>query len=157
MANPVATIETNKGNIVLELFLDKTPGTVDNFMKLAGKGFYNGIKFHRVIANFMIQCGCPLGTGTGGPGYSIDCELRPDLKHERGVISMAHAGSCSHNRATGIKKRGKCSNGSQFFITHVPTSHLDMVHTVFGKVTQGIEVVDLIRQGDMMHKVTVEY
>lgn len=156
MENPVATIETNKGNIVIELFLDKTPGTVDNFMKLAEKGFYNGIRFHRVIADFMIQGGCPKGNGTGGPGHNIDCELRKDLVHKRGVISMAHAGSCNHNRATGIKKRGNCSNGSQFFITHVATPHLDMVHTVFGKVTQGLDVVDAIRQGDVMNRVSVK-
>ena len=111
-----ATIVTNKGNIVLELFDSDTPGTVKNFVDLAKKGFYNGLIWHRVIADFMIQGGCPLGTGTGDPGYRIDCEIRPNLTHEPKVISMAHAGTCEHDKATGKKLSGRCSNGSQFFI-----------------------------------------
>jgi len=143
-----ATIITNKGNIVLELFDEKTPNTVKNFIDLTQKGFYNGLIWHRVIADFMIQGGCPKGTGTGGPGYNIDCEIRPDLKHEAKVISMAHAGTCQHDKSTGKKLSGRCSNGSQFFITHKATPWLDGVHTVFGHVIEGKDVVDQIQKGD---------
>jgi peptidyl-prolyl cis-trans isomerase B (cyclophilin B) len=151
-----AVIETNKGNIVLELFEKDTPKTVDNFVKLAKDGFYNGIKFHRVIPDFMIQAGCPKGDGTGGPGYKTECEIKPHLKHEPGTLSMAHAGTCKHNKATGEKMGGTCSNGSQFFITHVATPHLDGVHTVFGKVVEGKNVVDSIQKGDVMKKIKIQ-
>jgi peptidyl-prolyl cis-trans isomerase B (cyclophilin B) len=140
----VATIETNKGTIRLELFDDKTPKTVGNFEKLAGDGFYNGLKFHRVIADFMIQTGCPQGTGTGGPGYKFADEFHPSLKHDGpGVLSMANS--------------GPNTNGSQFFITHVATPWLDGKHSVFGKVLDDDSqaVVNAIRQGDKMTKVTV--
>lgn len=139
----IATIETPRGTIKLELFADKTPKTVANFEKLAKKGFYDGLKFHRVIADFMIQGGCPLGTGTGGPGYQFEDEFHPDLKHTGpGILSMANA--------------GPNTNGSQFFITHVACPWLDGKHTVFGKVLEGQDVVNAIRQGDKMTKVTVE-
>ena len=138
----LATIETNRGTIKLELFADEAPKTVANFEKLASDGFYNGLSFHRVIPNFMIQGGCPLGTGTGGPGYKFEDEFHPDLKHSGpGILSMANA--------------GPNTNGSQFFITHVETPWLDNRHTVFGKVTEGQDVVDQIQQGDTMTKVTV--
>jgi peptidyl-prolyl cis-trans isomerase B (cyclophilin B) len=137
-----ATIETDRGTIVIELFDKDAPGTVANFETLAKKGFYDGLKFHRVIADFMIQGGCPKGTGTGGPGYQIQCETKGNpRKHGKGALSMAHA--------------GKDTGGSQFFITHRATPHLDGVHTVFGQVTSGQEVVDAIRVGDRMKKVTV--
>jgi len=148
-------IDTTKGQIILELFKDKTPRTVNNFVTLANKGFYNGVVFHRVIPNFMIQTGDPKGTGSGGPGYEFECELRPDLKHETGTLSMAHKGACQHDKATGRKQGGQCTNGSQFFITHKPTSHLDGIHTVFGKVIQGQNIVNAIQQGDKMTKVTI--
>ena len=138
----VATIKTNKGVIRCQLFEDKVPKTVANFEKLAGDGFYNGIKFHRVIADFMVQTGCPQGTGTGGPGYNFADEFHPDLKHTGpGVLSMANA--------------GPNTNGSQFFITHVATPWLDNKHSVFGQVLEGQDVVDAIRQGDKMEEVTV--
>ncbi|MEW4563596.1 peptidylprolyl isomerase [Bremerella sp. JC770] len=138
----VATIETNKGTIKLELFEDKVPKTVGNFEKLAGDGFYDGLKFHRVIEDFMVQTGCPQGTGTGGPGYKFEDEFHPDLKHDGpGVLSMANA--------------GPNTNGSQFFITHVETPWLDGKHSVFGKVIEGQDIVDAIAQGDKMEKVTV--
>lgn len=138
-----ATIETSKGTIKLELFDDKTPRTCENFEKLASEGFYDGLKFHRVIPDFMIQTGCPNGTGTGGPGYKFEDEFHPDLKHDGpGILSMANA--------------GPDTNGSQFFITHVATPWLDGAHSVFGKVTEGQDVVDAIEQGDTMEKVTVE-
>ncbi len=139
-----ATIETNKGTMVLELFDDDAPGTVANFVKLSQSGFYNGLKFHRVIPDFVIQGGCPRGDGTGGPGYAIPCELSGKKQyHDRGVISMAHAG-----RNTG---------GSQFFICHSRqnTAHLDRNHTVFGKVIENVDVVDLIRQGDTIVSITI--
>ncbi|MDF1558377.1 MAG: peptidylprolyl isomerase [ANME-2 cluster archaeon] len=135
-----AIIETNKGNIILELFEADAPNTVVNFVKLINEGFYNGLKFHRVISNFMIQGGCPVGNGTGGPGYKIKCEINP-RKHLKGTLSMAHA--------------GKDTGGSQFFITHSPQPHLDGVHTVFGQVIEGMDVVNKIKQGDVMKKVTV--
>mgnify|MGYP001279728976 CR=1 FL=1 len=139
-----ATIHFENGEkIVLELFEDAAPNTVKNFVKLAEEKFYDGLTFHRVIPNFVIQGGCPIGDGTGGPGYTIKCETEGNPhKHERGSLSMAHAG-----RDTG---------GSQFFICHSPQPHLDGVHTVFGKVIEGIEVVDRVRAGDVMEKVTIE-
>ena len=138
----LATIETNRGTIKLQLFADKTPNTVANFEKLAKDGFYDGLLFHRVIPNFMIQGGCPQGTGTGGPGYKFADEFDPSLRHDGpGVLSMANA--------------GPNTNGSQFFITHVETPWLDGKHSVFGKVLEGQDVVDEIQQGDKMTKVTV--
>lgn len=138
----VANIQTNKGNIKLELFGDKVPRTVANFEKLAGEGFYNGLKFHRVIEDFMVQTGCPKGTGTGDAGYKFDDEFHPELRHEGpGILSMANS--------------GPNTNGSQFFITHVPTPWLDNKHSVFGKVVEGQDVVNAIAQGDTMESVTV--
>jgi peptidyl-prolyl cis-trans isomerase B (cyclophilin B) len=138
----VATIETSRGVIRLELYAEKAPKTVANFEQLANKGFYNGLKFHRVIADFMIQTGCPQGTGTGGPGYQFEDEFHPDLTHDgAGVLSMAN--------------RGPNTNGSQFFITHRATPHLNGKHTVFGRVIEGQEVVDSVRQGDVMRKITI--
>jgi len=139
---PQVTFQTSKGNIVLELAEDDAPNTVANFISLAEKGFYDGLTFHRVIADFMIQGGCPQGTGTGGPGYVIADEFSPRLRHARGVISMANAGANT--------------GGSQFFITHVPCPHLDNKHAVFGRVTSGMEVVDAIQKGDKILKVTVD-
>ena len=137
-----ATIETSKGTIKLELYADKAPKTVANFEKLAGEGFYDGLTFHRVIPDFMVQTGCPQGTGTGGPGYSFDDEFHEELKHSGpGVLSMANA--------------GPNTNGSQFFITHVATPWLDGKHSVFGRVLEGQDVVDAIQQGDVMEKVAV--
>jgi peptidyl-prolyl cis-trans isomerase B (cyclophilin B) len=137
-----AKIETNKGTIELELYDEKVPKTVENFEKLASDGFYDGLTFHRVISDFMVQTGCPHGTGTGGPGYQFEDEFHPDLKHDGpGVLSMANA--------------GPNTNGSQFFITHVATPWLDGKHSIFGRVTNGQEVVDAIEQGDKMEKVTV--
>jgi peptidyl-prolyl cis-trans isomerase B (cyclophilin B) len=138
----VATFETDKGTIRIELFEDKTPKTVANFEKLVGKFFYDGLTFHRVIPDFMIQGGCPSGTGTGGPGYKFADEFHPDLKHDTpGILSMANA--------------GPNTNGSQFFITHVPTPWLDGKHTVFGKVIEGQDVVDAIQQRDKLTSVTI--
>ncbi|MGO8752525.1 MAG: peptidylprolyl isomerase [Thermoguttaceae bacterium] len=138
----VATIGTNRGTIRIELFADKAPKTVANFEKLAAKGFYNGLKFHRVIKDFMVQTGCPQGTGTGGPGYTFADEFHPDLKHSGpGILSMANS--------------GPNTNGSQFFITHVACPWLDGKHSVFGKVIEGQKVVDAIKQGDVMKQVTV--
>lgn len=131
----VVKLETAKGDIVLELFDDKTPVTVGSFLDLVAKGFYDGLTFHRVIADFMIQGGCPRGNGTGGPGFTIPDEADRGLKHERGSLSMA-------------KTSAPNSGGSQFFICHVPCPWLDGVHTVFGKCTAGMQVVDAIRQGD---------
>jgi peptidyl-prolyl cis-trans isomerase B (cyclophilin B) len=136
------TMNTNKGDIVLELYPMYAPKTVNNFVFLTQQGFYDGVTFHRVISNFVIQGGDPTGTGRGGPGYQFEDELRGNpLKHETGVISMANA--------------GPNTNGSQFFITHSPQPHLDGKHTVFGKVTSGMDVVNAIRQGDQMIQVTV--
>jgi peptidyl-prolyl cis-trans isomerase B (cyclophilin B) len=138
----VATIETSRGTIKLKLNDDKVPKTVANFEKLAKQGFYNGLKFHRVIENFMIQTGCPQGTGTGGPGYKFADEFHPDLRHSGpGVLSMANS--------------GPNSNGSQFFITHVATPWLDGKHSVFGQVVEGQNVVNAIKQGDLMKSVVV--
>lgn len=150
--------ETTKGEIVAELFDDDAPGTVDNFVGLAAgtkewtdpktrekvkKPFYDGLSFHRVIPNFVIQGGCPLGNGTGGPGYHIKCETQGKKQvHKRGSLSMAHA--------------GKDTGGSQFFICHSPQPHLDKKHTVFGQVTSGLEVIDKIQPGDKMTRVWVE-
>jgi peptidyl-prolyl cis-trans isomerase B (cyclophilin B) len=139
-----AEIHTNKGVMKLNFYESDAPNTVANFIKLAESGFYDGLTFHRVIPNFMIQGGCPNGIGNGGPGYHIDCELDGDNQyHDRGVISMAHAG-----RNTG---------GSQFFICHnrENTQHLDRNHTVFGKVYEGLDVIDDIRGGDVMEKVII--
>ena len=124
-------LKTSKGDIEATLFASKTPMTVANYLNLAKRGYYNGLTFHRVIPDFMIQCGCPLGTGTGGPGWQFEDECRSDLKHDApGVLSMANA--------------GPGTNGSQFFITEVPTPHLNGKHTVFGKVTKGVELVKQI-------------
>ncbi len=138
MANPRISMKTSKGEMIIELFQDAAPNTVKNFLELTNKGYYNGLSYHRVIPNFMIQGGCPHGTGTGGPGYKINCEINPN-KHQRGSLSMAHA--------------GPNTGGSQFFICHSPQSHLDGVHTVFGKVIEGIEVVDKIQKDDKMEEV----
>jgi peptidyl-prolyl cis-trans isomerase B (cyclophilin B) len=135
-----AIIETDKGNIELTLFDKEAPNTVANFEKLAKSGFYDGLTFHRVIPEFVIQGGCPKGNGTGGPGYTIKCEINPH-KHGTGALSMAHA--------------GKDTGGSQFFITHSPQQHLDGVHTVFGKVVKGMKVVNAVKPGDIMRKVTI--
>ena len=137
-------ITTVKGAMTAEMYEKDAPNTVKNFTDLAKKGFYNGLTFHRVIPDFVIQGGCPKGTGAGGPGYTIKCELNGGNQyHDRGVMSMAHAG-----RDTG---------GSQFFICHSRknTSHLDRKHTCFGKVTEGLEVIDLIREGDKIEKIEV--
>ena len=139
-----ATIHTAKGAMKVNFYEKDAPGTVANFVKLSKDGFYDGLKFHRVIPNFVIQGGCPNGTGAGGPGYSIPCELDGDNQyHDRGVLSMAHAG-----RNTG---------GSQFFICHSRenTQHLDRNHTCFGKVVDGIEVIDQIKQGDLIEKIEI--
>lgn len=135
-------METEKGVISLTLYPEYAPKTVNNFIFLAKEGYYDGVSFHRVISNFMIQGGDPTGSGMGGPGYRFDDEFRGNpLTHETGVISMANA--------------GPGTNGSQFFITHSPQPHLNGKHTVFGRVTGGQEVVDSIRQGDLIFKVTV--
>lgn len=139
-----ALIETAKGTMTLAFYEEDAPNTVANFIKLAESGFYDGLTFHRVIPDFVIQGGCPQGTGAGGPGYSIDCELDGENQyHDRGVISMAHAG-----RNTG---------GSQFFICHSRrnTAHLDRNHTVFGKVVENVDVVDAIRQGDKIISIKI--
>ena len=137
-----AVISTKRGKIKLELFDDKTPITCANFEKLSNEGFYDKLTFHRVIDEFMIQGGCPLGDGTGGPGYEFEDEFHPDLKHNSpGILSMANA--------------GPNTNGSQFFITHVPCPWLDGKHTVFGKVIKGQNIVDSIEEGDIIKKITV--
>jgi peptidyl-prolyl cis-trans isomerase B (cyclophilin B) len=151
-----ATFETTKGTITIDLFEQEAPKTVANFEKLANSGYYNGVPFHRVIADFMIQGGDPTGTGRGGPGYEIECEIHPEKKHNTGSLSMAHKGSCRHDPKTGKKLSGTCTGGSQFFITHRATSHLDGVHTVFGQVSSGQDIVNKIAQGDKMTKVTVK-
>jgi peptidyl-prolyl cis-trans isomerase B (cyclophilin B) len=138
-----ATIDTTKGAITVELTPEKTPITVANFVNLAQKGFYNGIVFHRVIPDFMVQGGDPTGSGMGGPGYRFQDEVDPTLKHSKpGVLSMANA--------------GPGTNGSQFFITHVPTPWLDGKHSVFGYVVSGQEVVNAIKQGDKINTITVK-
>ncbi|MFW9343416.1 peptidylprolyl isomerase [Xanthomonas perforans] len=138
----IATFDTSRGPIVVELYPDKAPLTVANFVNLAKRGFYNGLSFHRVIADFMIQGGCPEGSGRGGPGYRFEDETNNGVGHERGVLSMANA--------------GPNTNGSQFFITHTATPWLDGKHTVFGKVTQGLDVVDSVAQGDTINTLTIE-
>ena len=137
-----ATFESDRGPIKVELYPEKAPLTVANFVNLARRGFYDGLNFHRVIADFMIQGGCPEGSGRGGPGYKFEDETANGLSHERGVLSMANA--------------GPNTNGSQFFITHVATPWLDGKHTVFGKVVEGMEAVDKVEQGDHIRKVTIE-
>ena len=140
-----AKINTVKGTMDVEFYEKDAPNTVANFIKLAKDGFYNGLTFHRVIPDFVIQGGCPDGTGAGGPGYSIDCELDGENQfHDRGVLSMAHAG-----RNTG---------GSQFFICHsrTNTAHLDRNHTCFGRVVNGLEVIDSISGGDAINSIEIE-
>jgi len=138
----IVKLETTKGDIQLELYPEHAPKTVNNFVFLVNEAFYDGITFHRVIANFMIQGGDPTGTGTSGPGYKFEDELSSNpLKHDSKVISMANS--------------GPNTNGSQFFITHLPQPHLDGKHTVFGKVLQGEDVVDSIQQGDVITKASV--
>jgi peptidyl-prolyl cis-trans isomerase B (cyclophilin B) len=135
-------IKTNQGDIAATLFADQTPMTVANFLNLAKKGYYNGISFHRVIKDFMIQGGDPTGTGGGGPGYMFGDEFVPSLKHSKpGILSMAN--------------RGPATNGSQFFITHVATPWLDGKHTVFGEVTSGQEIVDRVAQGDKIESIEI--
>ncbi len=139
-----ALIETEKGTMKAELYTQETPGTVQNFVDLANHNFYDGLTFHRVIPDFVIQGGCPRGDGTGGPGYRIKCETSaPRQYHDRGVLSMAHA--------------GKDTGGSQFFICHCRenTQHLDGRHTCFGKVVEGLEVIDDIRQGDRILSIRI--
>lgn len=140
-----AIIYTEKGKMEVEFFAEDAPGTVENFITLSKKGYYDGLTFHRVIPDFVIQGGCPKGDGTGGPGYQIDCELDGDNQyHDKGVLSMAHAG-----RNTG---------GSQFFICHnrKNTAHLDRNHTVFGKVVNGLDLIDKIQQGDKIEKIGIQ-
>ena len=139
-----AEIHTQNGIMKIEFYQEDAPNTVRNFIDLTNKGFYDGLTFHRVIPNFVIQGGCPDGTGAGGPGYSIDCELSGiNQYHDKGVLSMAHA--------------GKNTGGSQFFICHsrANTAHLDRKHTCFGKVIEGLTVIDMIKQGDVMEKVVI--
>ena len=138
----IAHFDTDRGPIRVELYPDKAPLTVANFVNLAQRGFYDGLNFHRVIPDFMIQGGCPQGTGTGGPGYKFEDEANNGVGHERGVLSMANA--------------GPNTNGSQFFITHVATPWLNGKHTVFGKVVEGMDVVDSIRQGDQIKSLKIE-
>lgn len=135
-----AIMETEKGTVHLDLFAQDAPNTVANFVKLSKDGFYDGLAFHRVIDDFMVQGGCPQGTGTGGPGYTIKCEINPN-KHLAGSLSMAH--------------RGPNTGGSQFFICHSPQPHLDGVHTVFGK-TEDMDVVNAIRKGDRILSIQIE-
>ena len=137
-----AIFDTARGPIRVELLPEKAPLTVANFVNLAQRGFYDGLNFHRVIGDFMIQGGCPEGSGRGGPGYRFEDETDNGVRHERGVLSMANA--------------GPNTNGSQFFITHVATPWLDGKHTVFGKVVDGMDAVDAVRQGDKIKSVTIE-
>jgi peptidyl-prolyl cis-trans isomerase B (cyclophilin B) len=139
--NYTATFETSRGTIVCDLFTSDAPMTVNNFVFLAREGFYNGTKFHRVIADFMVQGGDPTGTGRGGPGYRFKDEFN-SRKHQTGSLSMANA--------------GPNTNGSQFFITHAPQPHLNGKHTVFGQVRSGQEVVDAVQQGDVLKSVTIQ-
>lgn len=136
------TFHTSKGEIDVTVFASKVQVTAASFLNLISKGYYNGLNFHRVIADFMIQGGCPEGSGMGGPGYKFECECLPDLKHDKpGILSMANA--------------GPNTNGSQFFITHLATPHLDGRHTVFGEVTKGQDIVDSIEMGDKIDKVEI--
>jgi peptidyl-prolyl cis-trans isomerase B (cyclophilin B) len=137
-----ATFDTTQGPIKVELYPDKAPLTVANFVNLVKHGFYDGLIFHRVIADFMIQGGCPKGQGTGGPGYKFEDETKNGVKHEVGSLSMANA--------------GPNTNGSQFFITHIKTNWLDGKHTVFGQVVEGQAIVDSVKQGDVIHSITLE-
>ncbi|KRG55122.1 peptidylprolyl isomerase [Stenotrophomonas sp. W1S232] len=137
-----AVFDTSRGQIKVELFADKAPLTVANFVNLVQRGFYDGLNFHRVIADFMIQGGCPDGRGTGGPGYRFEDETNNGVAHQRGSLSMANA--------------GPNTNGSQFFITHIKTDWLDRKHTVFGQVIEGQDVVDAVVQGDKINKITIE-
>ena len=136
-----ATIETEKGNLVLELFASDVPMTVNNFVSLAREGFYDGLTFHRVIPDFMVQGGCPIGDGTGGPGYQFDDEIT-EHTHVAGALSMANS--------------GPNTNGSQFFITYTPQHHLDGDHSVFGQLVEGADVLESIEQGDVMIRITIE-
>ena len=138
----IANFDTDRGAIRIELAAARAPLTVANFVNLARRGFYDGLGFHRVIADFMIQGGCPEGSGRGGPGYRFEDEANNGLGHQRGVLSMANA--------------GPNTNGSQFFITHVATPWLDGKHTVFGKVVEGLDVVDAVRQGDHIKSIRIE-
>ena len=138
----IATFDTDRGPIRIELAADKAPLTVANFVNLAKRGFYDGLNFHRVIPDFMVQGGCPEGSGRGGPGYRFEDEANNGLGHDRGVLSMANA--------------GPNTNGSQFFITHVATPWLDGKHTVFGKVIEGLEAVDRVKQGDKINAIKIE-
>jgi peptidyl-prolyl cis-trans isomerase B (cyclophilin B) len=144
-SNLTAIIETNKGNIKVDLFDADVPITVGNFVNLVRRGYYNNLKFHRVIDNFMIQGGCPQGSGVGGPGYKFEDEFKPGLRHDKpGILSMANS--------------GPCTNGSQFFITHVPTDWLDQKHTVFGQVKgqEDQDIVNNIAQGDKISRISIE-
>lgn len=142
MENIRILLTTSKGDLQITLFAPKAPVTIANFLNLAQRGYYDGIKFHRVIPDFMVQGGDPTGTGGGGPGYNFEDEFDKSLKHDKpGILSMAN--------------RGPKTNGSQFFITHVPTPWLDGKHTVFGEVTEGQAVVDAIAQGDKIVKIEV--
>ena len=142
MSDIAITINTSKGAIKLSLFPDDAPVTCANFLNLASRGYYDGLKFHRVIPDFMIQGGCPSGTGTGGPGYKFEDECKPNRKHDKpGILSMANA--------------GPNTNGSQFFITHLPTPHLDGKHTVFGETTEGQDVVNAIAGGDTITEIVI--
>ena len=144
MSELIAQFDTARGLIRVRLFADDAPVTVANFVNLAGRGYYDGLNFHRVIPDFMVQGGCPNGTGTGGPGYRFEDECSPKHPHKRGVLSMANA--------------GPRTNGSQFFITHVPCPWLDGKHTVFGEVSvaDDLKVVDAIRGGDLINSVRIE-
>ncbi len=136
-----AVFDTDRGQITVELYADKAPLTVANFVNLAQRGFYDGLSFHRVIPDFMVQGGCPEGSGRGGPGYKFEDETNNGVKHDRGVLSMANA--------------GPNTNGSQFFITHIKTDWLDGKHTVFGKVTEGLDIVDAVKQGDAIKSIKI--
>jgi len=136
-----ATIETEKGNLVLELFASDVPMTVNNFVSLAREGFYDGLTFHRVVPGFVVQGGCPIGDGTGGPGYQFDDEIT-EHTHVAGALSMANS--------------GENTNGSQFFITYTPQHHLDGHHSVFGQLVEGVDVMERIEQGDVMIRITIE-
>jgi len=143
--NTVAEIHTDKGVMFVELYNEDAPKTVENFVTLSKKGYYDGLTFHRVLPDFVIQGGCPDGTGAGGPGYKIDCELDGELQHhDKGVLSMAHA--------------GRNTVGSQFFVCHSRnnTAHLDGNHTCFGKVYEGVEIVDKITVGDVIQKIVIK-
>lgn len=144
MKHTTADLYTSKGLMKISFYDEDAPKTVANFVKLAKIGYYDGLTFHRVIPDFVVQGGCPDGTGAGGPGYEIECELDGNNQfHDRGVLSMAH--------------RGRNTGGSQFFICHSRknTAHLDRNHTCFGKVVEGLEVIDLIREGDLIEKVVI--